>query len=1355
MRRKTRFLIDTGAAVSVLSHKVFTAAGKKLNSELLPSGCRLTTASGQGLETHGSINVNLQIGNTNIPQAFVIADLGNCDGILGLDFLESNCCLLDFSTGVLEIHGKSLPLSRETSKLCAKLKTENATVIPPRSEKFVWTRLNQDDHVEEAEGLVEGVGDFGQGGRTVVPRCLLVVEKNRVLVPVTNFSEEEKLVESGVELARIEGAITLSSITLSHSEEQKEDNTELPEHLEEMVRRASPKIKAETREGLRRIIRELQICFACPGGKLGRNGRCKHKINVQGNYPRKAPPRRYPLGQRDIVEEELQKMLDNDIIEPSSSPWAANVVLVKKKDNSVRFCVDYRRLNEVTKKDAYPLPHIGDTLDALSGSRWFSCLDLSAGFNQVEMDPDSKEYTAFNTHKGLFQYKVLPFGLCNSPPTFQRLMELVLDGLLFERCLVYIDDIVVLGKTEEEALENLRMVLIKFKEANLKLKPSKCYLFQEQCTFLGHTVNADGTTCEQQKVDAVQTWPEPTTVKEVRSFLGTCSYYRKYIPHFAEVAAPLTNLTRKTQKFVWSPACQEAFDTLKKLLTTAPILSYPRNEGLFILDTDASGTAIGAVLSQIQDGEEKVLSYASAILPRPRQNYCTTYRELYAVVKFVKYFSHYLWGRHFLVRTDHGSLRWLQNFKNPEGVVARWLATLGTYDFEIEHRRGTLHGNADGLSRIPRKKCMREECKECTPELQICSICTTHQVAAVSQEAAEDLASTPRNRDNVPIPSNPENEDSEEVDDEETNPKTLVTTPSIDDLQQTAEQTRDNLASTPREEDNLPAQADSEPENSEDLEDEETDPKTLATNPSQEENDLSIEEMPQAALEPDIPDWLDCWTTEDFIKFQKEDPLTQSVIPKLEEGTKPESEEIATYSSSIRTLYRRWEDLELINGVLYMKIKDPVTGNVEPRLVAPEVIRSQIMKMLHDERPAGHLGRERTLSKIKQHAYWPGMAEDVAMWVRRCELCARRKPGPGRGKCPMGHKNVGIPFERIAIDIMGPLTQTHDGYLYIMVVECYFSKWVEAYSLVNHTAQSVGDKLLSQWICRFGVPSFIHTDQGSEFESNLFHHLCRELGSLKTRTMPYHPQGDGMVERQNRTIQQMLSCYVNDCHDDWSDHLDFIMMAYRSSLHESTGCSPNRVIFGRELNLPLTVQLGEQHYCQGAECPIQYVNWVKDTLQKVFSYVRTKSKASTAKQKKHHDKRSKVREVTQGMMVWRWYPPKGRQKLGLGWTGPYRVQEVLSKHTVKLKSRDRVITVHLDDIKPYEGAEVPPEPDTESETEEEAEPEAEIQVPDESFHDSFYEMTEPEDQEEEESVEVPTKMTRRGRVVNLPLRFRE
>lgn len=289
-------------------------------------------------------------------------------------------------------------------------------------------------------------------------------------------------------------------------------------------------------------------------------------------------------------------------------------------------------------------------------------------------------------------------------------------GFLWERSLCYIDDVIVFGETFEKTLQNLELVFGRFRSANLKLKPNKCTLFQTEVLFLGHIVSNKGISCDPGRVASVQNWPVPTTVTEVKSFLGLAGYYRKFIPNFSEIASSLTELTIKCKKFVWTDNCQTAFDRLVELLTSAPVLAFPKRTGEFIIDTDASANGIGAVLSQVQDGEERVIAYSSKTLNDSQRKYCTTYRELLAVVVFVKQFRHYVWGNHFTIRTDHASLVWLKNFKDPEGILARWLSILDTYDFTLEHRKSSLHTNADSLSRITHKKCIRSDCPDCTNE---------------------------------------------------------------------------------------------------------------------------------------------------------------------------------------------------------------------------------------------------------------------------------------------------------------------------------------------------------------------------------------------------------------------------------------------------------------------------------------------------------------------------------------------------------------------------------------------------------------------------------------------------------------
>eukprot|EP00731_Ephydatia_muelleri_P031382 Em0022g896a len=413
------------------------------------------------------------------------------------------------------------------------------------------------------------------------------------------------------------------------------------------------------------------------------------------------PVRRLPPHRKEQVNKLLHEMQENDIIHPSSSPWASPIVLVQKKDESVRFCIDYRKLNAVTTKDAYPLPRIDDTLDTLCGSKWFSTLDLLSGYWQVEMSPEDRHKTAFCTPQGLFEFKVMPFGLCNAPATFQRLMDLVLAGLQWSKCLVYLDDVILLGTTFGEHLDNIRAVFDRIRQGGLKLRADKCCFLQRNVKYLGHLVGVDGLQVDPDKVGKVASWPVPQSAQQVQQFLGFANYYRRFIQGFAEVAKPLHRLTEHAVNFSWTAECQEAFENLRSRLTRAPILAFPDYTLSFVLDTDASDLGIGAVLSQVSSlGQEQVVAYGSRLLSKAERNYSVTRRELLAVVTFTRLFRPYLLGRCFTVRTDHSSLQWIQNFKEPEGQLARWLEQLQEYDFEVIHRKGRNHNNADALSRL-------------------------------------------------------------------------------------------------------------------------------------------------------------------------------------------------------------------------------------------------------------------------------------------------------------------------------------------------------------------------------------------------------------------------------------------------------------------------------------------------------------------------------------------------------------------------------------------------------------------------------------------------------------------------------
>lgn len=395
----------------------------------------------------------------------------------------------------------------------------------------------------------------------------------------------------------------------------------------------------------------------------------------------------------------LADMLEKGIIQPSSSPWATPVVMVRKKDGSWRFCVDYRKLNSLTHKDAFPLPRNEETLTSLTEASWFTTLDLASGNWQVEVDPHDRPKTAFTTPLGLYEFQHIPFGLCNAPATFQWLMQQCLNGQIADSVLVYLDDIICCSPDFSTHLQHLECVLRQLHSHGLKLRGDKCQLLQWEVKFLGHVVTGEGVRPDPEKVIAVTAWPAPTTIREVRAFLGLAGYYRRFIANFARMARPLNALLigapadKRTgcRPVEWSSECQQAFESLKTALTEAPILAYADYSEPFVLYTDASNFGLGAVLAQKQNGQERVVAYASRSLhPSERNdaNYSSFKLELLALKwAITEKFKDYLMGSKVIAYTDNNPVAHLQT-AHLGATEQRWIAQLAAFDYEVKYRSG-------------------------------------------------------------------------------------------------------------------------------------------------------------------------------------------------------------------------------------------------------------------------------------------------------------------------------------------------------------------------------------------------------------------------------------------------------------------------------------------------------------------------------------------------------------------------------------------------------------------------------------------------------------------------------------------
>ena len=1167
-------LIDTGAQRSFISQRFYE---KKLARTVTrkQSFVRMYGVGGEELKTTGEVELDVQIGDEIVRQRFIIADIKE-EGILGFDFCQSHQAEWKWKEKEITLHGVRQSTMTEEVAKTARVTMRNDIEVPPRCEIIVSGIV---EHATSAAtiGLVQPQQTFLEQYGVGVAATLSKRGENSIAVRLINVTEAAVKISKNTHIAMFSPATVIEDVTARANTEYKEAEEEEREGEEEKFSHQFDKelglLTEGEKEQFRELLKNYSQQFMKPGTAIGQTGLVKHQIYTGDHPPIKQRPRREPLGMQGAVKEELEKMLEKGVIEPSNSAWASPIVLVRKRDNSIRFCIDYRKLNEVTTKDAYPLPRIEDNLDALRGSKLFSTLDLASGYWQVQMDPDDKEKTSFCTKYGLYQFKVMPFGLCNAPGTFERLMETVLRGMQWERAVLYLDDIIIFSSTVQEHMARLEEVFQRLQKANLTLKPTKCHFFQQQVEFLGHIVDEKGVSTDPQKIEAIVNWEIPRRVKEVRAFLGITGYYRRFIKDYAEIAKPLHQLTEKKNDFEWTDEVNEAFEKLKKALTQAPILGYPsqREQDTFILDTDASNCHIGGVLSQIQEGQEKVIAYGSKVLSQAERNYCVTRRELLSVVHFCVQFKHYLIGRRFTLRTDHGALTSLFNFKQPEGQIARWLETLSEFDMEIIHRPGRVHSNGDALSRKPCKM----NCPTCQKGEKLIRNCRQ----AKEEEKVKTISGrTARRRQQI---------------------KT------------------DN------------------------------------------QGKMTVEWLMQAQRNDDSLKEIDKWKS------------------------RPEWKEMRGKNSELKTYWSRWRQLQKKDGIWQYRWVD---GNKESwKWVLPKEEREDIVNEYHQNKLAGHFSLEKTVDALQRSPYYmPLLRKTVHDILHKCEVCEKTKPSTRTLRAPMKTCVAERPMERVAIDILGPLTETDNGNKYIIIIADYFTKWTEAYAVPDHKADSVAQKIVCEFFTRFGTPEVIHSDQGRDFQSNLFQEMCRILEIDKTRTTPWHPQSDGMIERFNRTIETMLRQCVAENQRDWDEMLPYCCAAYRNAIHSTTKFTPNELMLGRCLPMPAHLQtpLPEKW-----EDLTTFNDHMIDKMQKAHQLALQNVGRNIGSYEKQYNKRSWQRELRVGTWVWlnNFTKKKGLSpKLQVKWErDPYQITEFLSEVVVRMKRHGSNFqrVVHINKVK--------------------------------------------------------------------------
>ena len=618
----------------------------------------------------------------------------------------------------------------EESKRCLvrldpPLKQGEQIMFTPDNELLEKKGLMAPDALLEVDGNLQSqividhpgslVTDLGVGERvgsavtcSVIPDHL-VARQMKFLETTENMGTEVRLSQVPIGYTR----------PLTGEERREKLTTYL--HLEHLT----PKMQKKVTE----FLLLNNDSFSLSDTDMGDVDLIKHTIDTREALPQKLPLRRVPFKIRDKIEAVIRDLLASGVIRPSKSPWSSPIVPVLKKDGSLRMCVDYRALNRLTRKDQFPLPRIDDLVDAVGRIKpiYFSKTDCQMGFHQMQMHPNSVEKTAFSCGNALYEYNRLPFGLCNAPASYQRLMQLVLQGMDPDRVFVYLDDILIISESIEIHQKLLSQLLYRLQEVGLKLNPKKCEWYRSEVIYLGFQLSKDGIHTDPDKIKDLKQWEQPKNVHDVRSFLGFASYYRRFIHNFAKIATPLHHLLKDETQWDWDSNCVQAFKTLCARLITAPVLAYPRFDEPFFLETDASKKAIAAVLCQKDaQGAKHPIGYASRTTVDYEKNYGSSELECLALVYGIKQFRVYLFQQEVTVVTDHGALTCLNSARDLPGRLHRWALQIQEINPKIVYRSGKTNGNADALSR--REKPVPES-ETWTPQelFDLCGFSATEQ----------------------------------------------------------------------------------------------------------------------------------------------------------------------------------------------------------------------------------------------------------------------------------------------------------------------------------------------------------------------------------------------------------------------------------------------------------------------------------------------------------------------------------------------------------------------------------------------------------------------------------------------------
>lgn len=1312
-----RFLIDSGSEVNLISMKLIP------NSEIINRRGRsmLRGINNEIFITLGTIEISV-LGISTIfhavPEDFRLPETG----ILGARFLTESKAIVDFKN-------KSLTVADHCKSLCFKHDSDTTSMIV---NQFEETHVNPES--------TDSYEDF-------------YMHSSLGMQHLYNISEEKMYEELDIDAPKNSKTIFEFQPTESPCIENLAEtrinrilNLLRLDHLED-----------KEAEYVTQLVNEKHHVFYLPGDPLGSTSRVMHKIPTTNDQP--INTKQYPLAHtlKQEAIKQVAKLLEDGVVRPSESPYNTPIWVVPKKPDSQgnprwRMVLDFSDLNDVTIGDSYPLPNITEIFDQVGGAKYYTVLDLASGFHQIEMDPKDAHKTAFSTPFGHYEFKRMPFGLKNAPATFQRLMDNVLVGLQGQSLFVYLDDIVLYANSIEEHDKKFKELVTRLEDANLKLQIDKCEFLKRKVAYLGHVLSEKGLEPDPKKIEAVRMFPIPKTQKNVRQFLGLAGYYRRFIKDFAKIAKPLTALLQKDNAFYWNDETQQAFNALKDLLCEAPLLQFPDFSKPYNITTDASGYAVGGVLSQGEIGKDRPIAYTSRVLRGPELNYEVYEKEALAVIHSVRAFRTYVYGNPIKILTDHQPLVWFKK-ADLNTRVQKWRFKLSEYDYQIIYKPGKLNSNADALSRNPiesqvnvvtrRQKRVQDatKCPEIQNQPEVRQTEVNYDDKISNDKLKIDKKSTGevpnevndnalfdddeyvrklRNKQKIDYAESESNDDDFEA---EIKIPERYETPKVKKKNQLITRDEDlsnseysDCSSIGSNDGEIEGISDYEQENSEkdmknnvnldinvnlgniietreilhhrhdnivyfvSINGEPCDKGAeglIKNNKIPEKQNLvlcSINEFKRSGNKYYIglciknEESVSQLITKDYIKTCLKLLHILLVKNNIKEFSIAKSEFIENIPWS--------EILELIMDIFSdTQIKIIVCKGTLQYVEGKD--RDKIFLELHNSAIGGHRGVSKTFNRIRTYYYWENLKQDIQRRIQQCLECQLKKLVRLKTKQPMVITDTpGTVFDKIAMDIVGPLSRTKNNNEYILTMQDQLSKFCLAVPLQNTLASSVADAFIKKFICIFGAPRVILTDQGSNFLSSLMQRVAKRFRIKRVKTTAFHPQSNGSLERSHHALGEFLKQYTS-VDSEWDEWVDIAMLNYNTCVQESTKHTPYEVIFGKLARLPSSDPLRE------GDLSPTYNNYIKELVTRLVGIrkiVYDNLVGSKIKNKKYYDKKINEQNFKVGDFVFLLKGPKPG-KFGEHYSGPHKILEIINKNNIKIQFQKKFKIVHANRLR--------------------------------------------------------------------------